>query len=103
MREASEEDAKRRYIDQKNERANEQRRSHDADKQTRALGTVARTMHHAARTPLQPVVFAHAHGAPVSGPDDEFDIGEDLVAVPFYLTNEGTGLALDIGPSVTAL
>ena len=52
-------------------------------------------MHHAARAPLQPVVFAHAHGAPVSGPDDEFDIGEDLVAVPFYLTNEGTGLALD--------
>lgn len=53
--------------------------SRDADKQTRALGTLARATRNAARAQLQPVVFAHARGAPVSGPDDEFDIGEDLV------------------------
>jgi hypothetical protein len=92
MREASDEDAKRRYIDQKNERANEQRVARRRRADTRAG--------HAARAQLQPVVFADAHGAPVSIDDDEFDIGQDLVAVPFYLTNERTGLALEIDSGI---
>jgi hypothetical protein len=62
--------------------------SHDADEHTRALGTLAQATRDAARAQRHPVVFAHTCGAPVSGPDDEFDVGVDLVAVPFYLTNE---------------
>jgi hypothetical protein len=84
MREASDEDAERRYIHQMDERANEQRVARRRQARTRALGTVARAARNTAGAQLQPVVFAHAHGAPVFGPDDEFDIGEDLVAVPFY-------------------
>jgi hypothetical protein len=38
--------------------------SRNADKQTRALGTLARATRNAARAQLQPVVFAHAHSAP---------------------------------------
>ena len=90
MREASGEDAKRRFIDQRT-RGRTGSGSRDADRQTRALGTVARATRNAAGAQLQPVASAHAHGAPGSGLDDEFDIGEDLVAVPFYLDQRGHG------------
>jgi hypothetical protein len=69
--------ATRRVTDQKNERANEQRVARRRQADTRALGTLAWATRNAARAQLQPVVFAHARGAPVSGPDDEFDVGED--------------------------
>ncbi len=50
----------------------------------------------AARAQLQPIVFAHAHGAAVQGPNDELDIGEGEIAFLYYLSNEGTGPALNI-------
>lgn len=86
MREASDEYAKRRYIDQKNERANEQRvaRRRQADSSARhgRPGEAQRGTGAASAGRARP----RARRAPVSGPDDEFGLGEDLVAVPFYPT-----------------
>jgi hypothetical protein len=54
----------------------------------------------AARAQLQPIVFAHAHGPAVQGPNDELDLGEDDVAFLYYLSNEGIGPALNIAHGV---
>jgi hypothetical protein len=62
--------------------------SRDADKQTRALGTLARATRNAPRAQLQPTRTARRSPAP----GDEFDVSEGLFAVPLYLTNEGTAL-----------
>jgi hypothetical protein len=52
----------------------------------------------AARAQLQPLVFAQAISAPVRGPNDplELDLADAEVGFPYYLSNEGTGIALNI-------
>jgi hypothetical protein len=41
-------------------------------------------------------VFANAHGAAIRGPNDDNDIGEREIAFGYGLTNEGTGVALNV-------
>lgn len=50
----------------------------------------------AARAQLQPIVFAHGHGGAISGPNDELDLDVGEIAFLYYLSNEGTGPALNI-------
>lgn len=62
-----------------------------------ALASITEATRDAARAQLQPIVFAHATtGAWVSGPDDQLDLSEGDIAFPYYLSNEGTGLAMNI-------
>lgn len=60
-----------------------------------AQGTAIRD---AARAQLQPIVFATATQAWVRGPDDplQLGLGAGQVAFPYYLANEGSGIALNI-------
>jgi cell division protein FtsL len=55
-----------------------------------------RAVREAARAQLQPIVFAHAQGGAVRGPDEGADIGEGEVGFRYRLANEGTGVALNI-------
>lgn len=64
--------------------------------QIEAVASVTTATRDAARAHLQPVVFAHAIGSHIRGPDDDLDLNEGMVAFPYYLSNEGTGLALNI-------
>jgi hypothetical protein len=52
----------------------------------------------AARAQLQPMVFAHPTQVWLRGPDDalKLDLQAGQVAFPYYLANEGTGIALNI-------
>ena len=50
----------------------------------------------AARAQLQPIVFAHAYGGALRGPDEGADLGPGEVAFRYRLANEGTGVALNI-------
>ena len=58
---------------------------------------------------LRPVVFAKAFSGWVRGPNEDFDLGPHEMALPYYLANEGTGMALriqhgvDIGGVVMAM
>lgn len=79
MPEASDEDAERRYIDHRNERWRTSSGSRDADKQTGARHGRPGDAHPGTGAASAGRVRLVAHGAPVSGPDDEFDVGEDLV------------------------
>lgn len=54
-----------------------------------------RAVREAARAQLQPIVLAHATQI-VDGPNDEYSIREDQVAVAYFLANEGSGIALNI-------
>jgi hypothetical protein len=82
---------------ERSEREGERRRQDDAvRRQVDALVGVAQATLDAARAQVQPVVFAHAHGGALRGPNDDFDLAEDKAAALYYLTNEGTGLALDL-------
>lgn len=64
--------------------------------QIEAVAGIATATRDAARAHLQPVVFAHALGASLRGPNDDLDLAEGIVAFPYYLSNEGTGLAMNI-------
>jgi hypothetical protein len=50
----------------------------------------------AARAQVQPIVFANAFGAAIRGVRAEFDAGEGDVTFPYHLSNEGTGVALNV-------
>jgi type II secretory pathway pseudopilin PulG len=52
----------------------------------------------AARAQLQPLVFAEAISTPVRGRNDPLRLGlaDAEVGFPYYLSNEGTGIALNI-------
>jgi hypothetical protein len=54
----------------------------------------------AARAQLQPIVFAHAQGAWVRGPNDDLDLAEGMVTFQYHLANEGSGIALNIRSGV---
>jgi hypothetical protein len=54
-----------------------------------------RAVREAARAQNQPIVFAHAYGGAIKGPD-ESDLGPGEVGFRYRLVNEGTGLALNI-------
>lgn len=54
-----------------------------------------RAVREAARAQLQPVVLAHATQI-VEGPDEEYSIREDQLAIAYYVANEGSGIALNI-------
>lgn len=77
-------------------------RSRQADKdqvvrqQIAAVAGIATETRRAARAQLQPIVFAHALASHALGPDDNLDISEGQIAFPYYLANEGTGIALNI-------
>ena len=60
-----------------------------------AQGTAIRE---AARAQLQPIVFAHATQAWVRGPEDplQLDLSAEQIGFPYYLANEGSGIALNI-------
>jgi hypothetical protein len=64
--------------------------------QLAALSDITDATRDAARAQLQPIVFAHAYGAAVRGPDDTLDLGDGDVGFPYYIANEGTGPALDV-------
>jgi hypothetical protein len=64
--------------------------------QIAAVGGIADETRAAARAQLQPIVFAHAIGAHVRGPNDNLGISEGQLAFPYFLANEGTGIALNI-------
>lgn len=61
--------------------------------QLEALGGITLATRDASRAQLQPVVFAHARGG---GGTDLDDAGQWFATFPYYLANEGTGLALNI-------
>jgi hypothetical protein len=74
-----------------------------ATKQMKSLGQQidasveqGRAVREAARAQLQPIVFAHSTGPYVRGPDDRLSLAEGQIAFPFYLANEGDGIALNI-------
>jgi hypothetical protein len=54
-----------------------------------------RAVREAARAQLQPVVLAHATQI-IEGPNDEYSIREDQVAIAYFVANEGSGIALNI-------
>jgi hypothetical protein len=54
-----------------------------------------RAVREAARAQLQHVVLAHATQI-VEGPDEEYSIREDQLAIAYYVANEGSGIALNI-------
>jgi len=54
-----------------------------------------RAVREAARAQLQPIVMAHATQI-VDGPNNEYSIREDQIAVAYFLANEGSGIALNI-------
>lgn len=54
-----------------------------------------RAVREAARAQLQPVVLAHATQI-VEGPDEEYSIREEQLAIAYYVANEGSGIALNI-------
>ena len=64
--------------------------------QLHALANITEATRDAARAQVQPVIFTHAHGAPIRGPNEDHDLAEDEVAFEYYLSNEGTGPALNI-------
>lgn len=74
--------------------------SRDADKQTRAPGTLARATRNAPRAQLQPVVFAHAHSAPVSGPRRRVRRQRGSLRRAALPDQRGHGLALDIDSGI---
>lgn len=55
-----------------------------------------RAVKEAARAQLQPIVFAHAHGGAIRGPDEGADLGPGEIGFRYRLINEGTGVALNI-------
>lgn len=101
MREAAAVEQRRRR-DERRERnaeiAQERQLLHD---QNAALIEQAQATRDAARAQLQPVMFAHALGAPRRGPNDDLDIDAELAAASYSIANEGTGLALDIEHGVS--
>ena len=50
----------------------------------------------AARAQLQPIVFAHLTQSHVSGPDDVLDVAQGQIGFPYYIANEGDGIALNV-------
>lgn len=82
--------------DAKDEASRRAEQGRALDSQIAAVAGIATATRDAARAQVQPVVFAHARGAVVQGPNDELDLDDQLAAVPYYLANEGTGLALDV-------
>ncbi|MGH2852640.1 MAG: hypothetical protein ACRDLF_00390 [Solirubrobacteraceae bacterium] len=52
-----------------------------------------RAVREAARAQLQPIVFAHAYGGAIKGPDEGADLGPGEVGFRYRLINEGTGVA----------
>lgn len=96
LRAAGREEQSRRDHERRDRDEERGRQEQAVRRQIDALVGVARATLEAARAQVQPVVFAHAHGGAVRGPNDEFDLSEDLAAALYYLSNEGTGLALDL-------
>jgi hypothetical protein len=91
-------DEERRHRDAEAARRAEEQADRDraVRDQLVALSRITDATRDAARAQLQPIVFAHAHGAARRGPNDELDLSEGRVAFPYYLSNEGTGPALNI-------
>lgn len=54
-----------------------------------------RAVREAARAQLQPVVLALATQI-VEGPNEEYSIREDQVAIAYFVANEGSGIAVNI-------
>ena len=50
----------------------------------------------AARAQVQPIVFASVVQGTVSGPDEGDDVSGDEIGFPYRLSNEGTGVALNV-------
>lgn len=88
----------RRHRDQEDARRVREQAERDraVRDQIAALASITDATRDAARAQLQPIVFAHQHGAAVHGPNDDLDLGEGEVAFLYYLSNEGTGPALNI-------
>jgi hypothetical protein len=96
LRAAGREEEARRDQERR-DRDDERHREEEAvRRQVRAMSGEARATLEAARAQVQPVVFAHARGGTIRGPNDEFDLDEGLAAAVYILSNEGTGLALDL-------
>jgi hypothetical protein len=55
-----------------------------------------RAVREAARAQLQPIVFAHAYGGRLKGPDDGANLSAGQVGFRYRLANEGAGVALNI-------
>ena len=72
------------------------RRDQAVRDQIAALAKITEATRDAARAQVQPIVFANAHGPARRGPNDDLDLGEGEVAFPYYLTNEGPGVALNV-------
>lgn len=54
----------------------------------------------AARAQVQPIVFASFAGSAVRGPDEDAGVGAGEVGIRYSLTNEGTGVALNVAHGV---
>jgi hypothetical protein len=83
--------------------AAERQRDEAVRTQLRALGDITEATRNAAHAQVQPIVFAHAVGPPLRGPDDTYDLSERQVAFPYYLRNEGVGTALNVRHGVSIL
>jgi len=72
------------------------RRDQAVRDQLAALASITAAMRDAARAQVQPIVFANVHGPARRGPDADLDLGDGEVAFPYFLTNEGPGVALSV-------
>lgn len=81
----------------------ERQRDEAVQTQLRALGNITEATRDAAHAQVQPIVFAHAIGPVLRGPDDTYDLVEGQVGFPYYLRNEGVGTALNVRHGVSIL
>lgn len=79
------------------DRQTEQNRRDDAVReQLAALRAITEATLASTRAQLQPLVFAHALKGMVRGPDERLNIDSGYVAFEYRLSNEGTGIALNV-------
>ena len=81
----------------------ERERDQAIQEQLTALGEITEATQNAARAQMQPIVYAHAHGPPLHGPNDDYDLSEGQIGFPYVLRNEGVGPALNVHHGVGIL
>jgi hypothetical protein len=85
-----------RRLEEDRRRVQEQSaRDQAVQQQLDALERITDATRDAARAQLQPLVLSHAHGAFARGPREP-DLGEGQISFDYYVSNEGTGPALNI-------
>ena len=65
-------------------------------KQVEASIEQSETWREITKAALRPAVFPEIHTGWIRGPNDDFDLGRREMALLYFLTNKGTGLALNI-------